>query len=364
MGNRIYGCDDCLAVCPWNKFAQAGREAKLAARESLRAPRLAELARLDDASFRALFTKSPVKRTGRDRFIRNVLIAIGNSGDAALAADAERLLDDASPLVRGAAVWALARLDPARLAAHARQRATAKTDPAVREEWTARSQARRPECRRCSASASAIARAIYVAEFGARFDRIIGTSRTPKPAGRGRDAGVRRRIAFGRGARRRRGGDASAALADARRSRRSDRCVALGSDIAARAEARIDRLSLVARRLWRPRRRLGRRDRDDHPGACARRRAASRRAGLAGARRSSAAFRSRCCGSPASTDRGRTCSRGCWPAAPTASPSRDTCSTASTSPTSRRRSTPPSRARPTASSTSPTTSPRPIPTRC
>ena len=109
MGNRIYGCDDCLAVCPWNKFAHAGREAKLSAREALRAPELAELARLDDAAFRALFAKSPVKRTGRDRFVRNVLIAIGNSGDAALAAEAERLLDDASPLVRGAAVWALGR---------------------------------------------------------------------------------------------------------------------------------------------------------------------------------------------------------------------------------------------------------------
>ena len=96
MGNRIYGCDDCLAVCPWNKFAQAGREAKLAAREALRAPKLAELARLDDAAFRALFAKSPVKRTGRDRFVRNVLIAIGNSGDAGLAPEAERLLDDAS----------------------------------------------------------------------------------------------------------------------------------------------------------------------------------------------------------------------------------------------------------------------------
>ncbi|MGB9367562.1 MAG: tRNA epoxyqueuosine(34) reductase QueG, partial [Xanthobacteraceae bacterium] len=90
MGNRIYGCDDCLAVCPWNKFAQAGREAKLAARETLRAPKLAELARLDDAAFRALFAKSPVKRTGRDRFVRNVLIAIGNSCDRALAAEAER----------------------------------------------------------------------------------------------------------------------------------------------------------------------------------------------------------------------------------------------------------------------------------
>ncbi|MGA7975275.1 MAG: tRNA epoxyqueuosine(34) reductase QueG, partial [Pseudolabrys sp.] len=85
MGNRIYGCDDCLAVCPWNKFAQQGREAKLAAREALRAPKLEELVRLNDAQFRALFTKSPVKRTGRDRFIRNALIAIGNSGDASLA---------------------------------------------------------------------------------------------------------------------------------------------------------------------------------------------------------------------------------------------------------------------------------------
>ena len=97
-------------MCPWNKFAQAGREAKLAARDALRAPKLAELARLDDARFRALFTKSGDKRTGRDRFVRNVLIAIGNSGDAALVPEAQRLLDDASPLVRGAAVWALSRL--------------------------------------------------------------------------------------------------------------------------------------------------------------------------------------------------------------------------------------------------------------
>src|SRR6202040_1891399 len=111
IGNRIFGCDDCLAVCPWNKFAQAGREGKLAAREDLAAPRLADLARLDDAAFRARFTKSPVKRIGRFRFVRNVLIAIGNSGDAALAEEAMRLLDDESPLVRGAAVWALGRLD-------------------------------------------------------------------------------------------------------------------------------------------------------------------------------------------------------------------------------------------------------------
>jgi epoxyqueuosine reductase len=136
MGNRIYGCDDCLAACPWNKFAVQGREAKLAAREALRAPKLAELARLDDAQFRALFSKTSIKRTGRDRFVRNVLIAIGNSGDAALAIEAERLLDDASPLVRGAAVWALGRLLPREnFAALARR----KTDPDdnVQYEWAA-----------------------------------------------------------------------------------------------------------------------------------------------------------------------------------------------------------------------------------
>src|SRR6202051_2580219 len=110
IGNRIYGCDDCLAVCPWNKFAQTGRETKLAARENLRAPDLAELAGLDDAAFRAQFGKSPVKRIGRDRFVRNVLIAIGNSGDGSLAREAKRLMTDDSPLVRGAAVWALSQL--------------------------------------------------------------------------------------------------------------------------------------------------------------------------------------------------------------------------------------------------------------
>ncbi|MGH6870426.1 MAG: tRNA epoxyqueuosine(34) reductase QueG [Rhizomicrobium sp.] len=112
MGNRIYGCDDCLAVCPWNKFAVTAREARLHARAELKQPRLADLARLDDAAFRALFRGSPIKRIGRDRFVRNVLIAIGNSGDAALTAEAERLLDDASPLVRAMAAWALGRLAP------------------------------------------------------------------------------------------------------------------------------------------------------------------------------------------------------------------------------------------------------------
>jgi epoxyqueuosine reductase len=134
IGNRIYGCDDCLAVCPWNKFAQTGREAKLSARDALRAPKLADLVRLDDPQFRALFSKSPVKRIGRDRFLRNVLIAIGNSGDANMAPEAQRLLDDASPLVRGAAVWALAKLMRKHdLAAMRREDA----DAAVNEEWDA-----------------------------------------------------------------------------------------------------------------------------------------------------------------------------------------------------------------------------------
>jgi epoxyqueuosine reductase len=137
MGNRIYGCDDCLAVCPWNKFAQAGREAKLAARDTLRAPHLADLARLDAAAFRALFAKSPVKRIGRDRFVRNVLIAIGNSGDAALASAAEPLLDDYSPLVRGAAVWALGQLDQDRLVSLAPAHRATEYDRVVQQEWRA-----------------------------------------------------------------------------------------------------------------------------------------------------------------------------------------------------------------------------------
>jgi epoxyqueuosine reductase len=136
IGNHIYGCDDCLAACPWNKFAQAGREAKLAARDELRAPELTDLAQLDDAAFRAHFTKSPVKRIGRDRFVRNVLIAIGNSNDGALALAAERLLDDGSPLVRGAAVWALSQLfERERFEALASKAMASETDENVREEW-------------------------------------------------------------------------------------------------------------------------------------------------------------------------------------------------------------------------------------
>jgi epoxyqueuosine reductase len=136
IGNRIYGCDDCLAVCPWNKFAQLGHEARLAPREELRAPDLGSLARLDDAAFRALFAKSPVKRIGRDRFIRNVLIAIGNSDERVLALEAERLLGDASALVRGAAVWALSQLLTAEeFAALTSRAANNETDKTVQAEW-------------------------------------------------------------------------------------------------------------------------------------------------------------------------------------------------------------------------------------
>jgi epoxyqueuosine reductase len=110
IGNRIYGCDDCLAVCPWNRFAAAGREAKLAARPDLAAPALAELAALDEAGFRARFSGSPIKRIGRARFVRNVLIAIGNSGDRRLAPAAGALCGDPDPVVAEAAAWALARL--------------------------------------------------------------------------------------------------------------------------------------------------------------------------------------------------------------------------------------------------------------
>ncbi len=110
LGNRIYGCDDCLAVCPWNKFAVAARDIRLAARDQLRAPALADLAALDDAAFRLLFSGSPVKRSGRDRFVRNVLYAIGNSGDAGLIPAAQSLCDDPDGAVADAARWAVGRL--------------------------------------------------------------------------------------------------------------------------------------------------------------------------------------------------------------------------------------------------------------
>jgi epoxyqueuosine reductase len=137
MGNRIYGCDDCLAVCPWNKFAQTARESRFHARDALQSPALSALAVLDDAGFRTLFRHSPVKRTGRDRFVRNVLIAIGNSGDTALATEATRLLNDVSPLVRAMAVWALSRLlDRDAFDAVANARISEERDMDVLREWS------------------------------------------------------------------------------------------------------------------------------------------------------------------------------------------------------------------------------------
>lgn len=136
IGNRIYGCDDCLAVCPWNKFASVAAEAKLAARDDLREPPLSKLLLLDGAAFRAFFSGSPIKRIGRDRFVRNVLIAAGNAGDASLTPIVRGLLDDSSPLVRGAAVWALSRLMPARdFAARAASALQTEGDATVRDEW-------------------------------------------------------------------------------------------------------------------------------------------------------------------------------------------------------------------------------------
>jgi len=137
MGNRIYGCDDCLAVCPWNKFAQAAQEAAFHARAELKAPELDELAALDNATFREVFSGSPIKRIGRERFVRNVCIAIGNSGEPRLVEPVEALLDDASPLVRGAAIWALLQLDPARFNAARARRMAGETDAGVLKEWNA-----------------------------------------------------------------------------------------------------------------------------------------------------------------------------------------------------------------------------------
>jgi epoxyqueuosine reductase len=137
IGNRVFGCDDCLAVCPWNKFAEAAHHMKLKAREEVRSPPLSELLVLDDAAFRKRFAGTPVKRTGRDRVVRNALIAAGNSGDRSLLPAIEGLLGDASPLVRAMAVWALQRLAAPEAWASARSRASLETDDAVRAEWDA-----------------------------------------------------------------------------------------------------------------------------------------------------------------------------------------------------------------------------------
>lgn len=137
MGNRIYGCDDCLSVCPWNKFAQATSEMKLKARDDLKAPKLADFLALDDPAFRTLFSGSPVKRIGRDRFLRNVLIATGNSEDQTLVPQVESLLEDPAPLVRGAAVWALKQLvSTDRFKISQKRLASREEDVTVRTEWS------------------------------------------------------------------------------------------------------------------------------------------------------------------------------------------------------------------------------------
>ncbi len=136
MGNRIFGCDDCLAVCPWNKFAKAANAQSLALRPELENIPLRELAGLDDGAFRSLFAGTPVKRTGRERFVRNVLIAIGNSGNRGLGQSAARLLNDDSPLIRAMAVWAAARLlGKAEIDSLARSHAGRENDRYVINEW-------------------------------------------------------------------------------------------------------------------------------------------------------------------------------------------------------------------------------------
>lgn len=136
MGNRIYGCDDCLAICPWNKYAQETSEIKLKAREDLSAPDLKELAQLDDAEFRMKFSGSPIKRIGRNKFLRNVMIAIGNSQDNSLKSLALQNCKDESALVRGASVWALSRLEERASFTDMRSKALKnETDASVLDEW-------------------------------------------------------------------------------------------------------------------------------------------------------------------------------------------------------------------------------------
>ena len=137
IGNRIYGCDDCLAVCPWNKFAQRTKEADFHSRDDLRTPSLTDLATLDDAAFRKKFSKSPVKRTGRNRFIRNVLIAIGNSADKSLLPAVHGLINDGDAVVRGAAVWAFYKLAPNEFLSLKNEHAATEIDGGVLAEWNA-----------------------------------------------------------------------------------------------------------------------------------------------------------------------------------------------------------------------------------
>jgi epoxyqueuosine reductase len=138
IGNRIYGCDDCLAVCPWNKFAEAAHANRaFAPRAELAAPELGDLLQLDDASFREVFSGSPIKRIGRDKMMRNALIAAGNGGLPELLPRVLALLDDPAPVVRGAAIWALSRLDPRRFAEESAARYASEPDFDVRAEWEA-----------------------------------------------------------------------------------------------------------------------------------------------------------------------------------------------------------------------------------
>jgi epoxyqueuosine reductase len=138
IGNHIYGCDDCLAVCPWNKFASAAAANKaFLPRAELAAPKLADLLTLDDAAFRVLFSGSPIKRIGRNRFVRNVLIAAGNSKDISLLPGVMQLLDDADEVVRGSAIWALRQLSPERFAGLKLHLASQEESHSVRAEWEA-----------------------------------------------------------------------------------------------------------------------------------------------------------------------------------------------------------------------------------
>jgi epoxyqueuosine reductase len=138
MGNHIYGCDDCLAVCPWNKFAETAAAHKaFSPRAELVAPQIADLLTLDDAAFRQLFSGSPIKRIGRDRFVRNVLIAAGNGTDAGLISQIEMLLADPAPVVRGAAIWALGRLSPETFAQRRQDLFAGEQDASVLAEWDA-----------------------------------------------------------------------------------------------------------------------------------------------------------------------------------------------------------------------------------
>ncbi len=137
IGNRIYGCDDCLAVCPWNKFAQTAKETKLQARDELMSPPIKELLSLDEPAFRKMFSGSAIKRAGHERFIRNVLIAAGNSADKQLGPAVSLRLEDASPVIRGTAVWAFTQLStPQEIAKAAARHQSGEKDQAVRAEWS------------------------------------------------------------------------------------------------------------------------------------------------------------------------------------------------------------------------------------